>query len=106
MANKKSDESVKDKLKTFFRFSKEKSTSVTYQRPQTKEFVFTAEILRVCTCVYRDSTLSKWQCTILHITVIFSGSGSTRPGSNLGSVSTRPRVYSAGSTRPVFALID
>ena len=48
MANKKGDENLKDKLKSIFRFSKEKSTSVTYQRPQTKEFVFTAEILRVC----------------------------------------------------------
>ena len=47
MANKKTDENLKDKLKTFFRFSKEKPASVAYQRPHTKEFVFTTEILKV-----------------------------------------------------------
>ena len=30
------------------------------------------------------------------------GSGSTRPGTNSAPVSTRPRVNSAGSTRPVY----
>ena len=30
------------------------------------------------------------------------GSGSTRPGTNSAPESTRPRVKSAGSTRPVY----
>ena len=30
------------------------------------------------------------------------GSGSTRPGTNSAPESTRPRVNSAGSTRPVY----
>ena len=32
----------------------------------------------------------------------FSGSGSTRPGTNSAPESTRPRVNSAGSTLPVY----
>ena len=34
------------------------------------------------------------------------GSGSTRPGTNLAPESTRPRVNSAGSTRPVYFPYD
>ena len=34
-----------------------------------------------------------------------TGSGSTRPGTNSAPESTRPRVNSAGSTRPVYFLM-
>ena len=48
MANKgKSDENLKDKIKNLFRISKDRNAPVTYQRPATKEFVFTSEILKV-----------------------------------------------------------
>ena len=44
---KKADENLKDKIKSLFRLNKDKGSPVQYQRASLKDFVFTADILKV-----------------------------------------------------------
>jgi hypothetical protein len=47
MSKGKNEDNLKDKLKSLFGLSKEKTNPVTFQKSQTKEIVFTPERLRV-----------------------------------------------------------
>lgn len=44
------EENFKSKLKNLFGI-KERTNAASFHRPQTKELLFTPEILKVCTCI-------------------------------------------------------
>ena len=68
---------------------------------------YSAKIIKIALSIlilHRRSILFRFRCQVVVVSLFHekNGSGSTRPGTNSAPESTRPRVNSARSTRPVY----